>query len=183
MKEPLCSMHYRRKRLTGDVGSAGTIRGGRFGIVPCSVPDCARKYYADDLCALHYNRQRTKGDVGPAGLLKAAAGEGCHTTRHGYRIVVYQSGGRTKKIAEHRLVMAQVIGRPLYPFESPHHKNGIRSDNRPDNLELWTKPQPAGQRPEDLAAWVVEFYPDLVAAELRAQRREQRTGQLRLAPE
>src|SRR3990167_3556597 len=41
-----------------------------------------------------------------------------------------------KQILEHRLVMEQVIGRPMLPTETIHHKNGIRSDNRPENLEL-----------------------------------------------
>jgi len=168
MKVPLCSMHYRRKRLYGDVGEAAPRRGGRMGVAPCTAPGCTRKYYADGFCAMHYNRRRTTGEVGPAGPLKAANGEGCLATRSGYRYYTYQSGGHTKRIAEHRVVMERMIGRPLHRFECPHHKNGIRHDNRPENLELWTKPQPAGQRPEDLAAWVVEFYPDLVAAELRA---------------
>ena len=40
-------------------------------------------------------------------------------------------------LAEHKVVMEQKIGRPLKPWESVHHRNGIRTDNRPQNLELW----------------------------------------------
>lgn len=58
---------------------------------------------------------------------------------------------------QHREVLAQVIGRPLLPEESAHHKNGDRSDNRPENLELWSKSQPAGQRVEDKVAWAFEL--------------------------
>lgn len=39
--------------------------------------------------------------------------------------------------AEHRMVLAQMLQRPLSENESVHHKNGDRSDNRPENLELW----------------------------------------------
>ncbi len=170
LRAGLCATHYRRLRTRGDVGAAELERGGRFGIQPCSVSGCVRLYYSKDLCRLHYNRQRVKGAVGPAGVLKAAAGMGTYITEHGYRVVVYQAGSpkgrRTKKIAEHRLVMQRILGRELEPFENVHHKNGIRLDNRPANLELWTRPQPRGQRPEDLVAWVVEHYRDLVRAEL-----------------
>lgn len=60
-------------------------------------------------------------------------------------------------IPEHRLVMSQALGRSLLPGESVHHKNGVRSDNRVDNLELWVTHQPAGQRTEDLLDWAYEI--------------------------
>ena len=58
---------------------------------------------------------------------------------------------------EHRLVLARLLGRPLLPDETVHHRNGDRLDNRVDNLELWSSAQPKGQRIEDKLAWAHEI--------------------------
>ena len=52
--------------------------------------------------------------------------------------------------SEHRVVMEQMIERPLRKGESVHHKNGIRNDNRPENLELWVGVIRHGQRAIDV---------------------------------
>lgn len=61
------------------------------------------------------------------------------------------------KIFEHTLVMSELLDRPLFPDESVHHKNTIRDDNEPSNLELWSGSQPSGGRVEDKLAWAREF--------------------------
>jgi len=61
------------------------------------------------------------------------------------------------RIAEHIVVLENSIGRLLLPHENVHHKNGIRDDNRIENLELWTISQPKGQRVEDKIEWALNF--------------------------
>lgn len=56
-------------------------------------------------------------------------------------------------LQEHTKVMSEILGRPLLAGESVHHKNGVRHDNRPENLELWRNQRP-GQRVEDMVEYL-----------------------------
>ena len=155
-----CKLHYNRLQRTGDVGSSQPLRnrthGGR-----CGVVGCQQSYASNGFCTLHYDRWRRTGDPGPVEKL---IGNG-YTTAEGYR-VVHRDG---KKVKEHRLVMEDLLGRQLEPFENVHHINGIKDDNRPENLELWVTHQPKGQRVEDLVRFVVEHYGEQVAAAMEGR--------------
>lgn len=74
---------------------------------------------------------------------------------HGYH--GHPNANHRGDILEHTKVMADHLGRALLPGENVHHRNGVRDDNRLDNLELWVVNQPAGQRPSDLVEWACEI--------------------------
>ena len=76
-----------------------------------------------------------------------------HTNTRGYVVSTH----RGRQLLQHRVVMEQHLGRKLYDHENVHHKNGVRDDNRLENLELWSTSQPAGQRVEDKIIWAKNF--------------------------
>jgi hypothetical protein len=79
---------------------------------------------------------------------------------HGYFVVpvpphLRHLANGAREISEHRFVMARHLGRTLTADESVHHKNGNRLDNRLENLELWSRWQPRGQRVVDKLEWAL----------------------------
>lgn len=152
----LCFAHHEEER-------------GKRDVPRCEVGGCERPVLSKGLCNMHGQRVRAGKPVGPPIRQvrpKAQVGEE-RQDKQGY-IKQYEPGHPNSHkngwIQQHRLVMSKLLGRPLMDHEVPHHRNGIRSDNRPENLELWSRAHPAGQRIADLldfAHMILDVYGSL----------------------
>jgi hypothetical protein len=98
---------------------------------------------------LHSETSRALGSI-----RGAAKGNWKHGLNSNGYVTTYVEG---KHKLGHRIAMEAILGRPLLAGETVHHINGIRSDNRTENLELWTSRHPKGQRVEDKVAWAIEI--------------------------
>lgn len=159
--QPLTSFYKSIKAKDGlqnqckDCGRA-TPRSSSMKNFPCLY--CERPARTRKMCGRHYNRWLETGTASPEIPLRTG-GKGW-VDASGYRVVhnrTHPNARKNGKIFEHTLVMTEFLGRSLFPEENIHHKNGNRLDNRIENLELWSKRQPAGQRVEDKVAWAIEI--------------------------
>ncbi len=119
----------------------------------CAVTGCLRPAVKNDLCNMHDLRVKKTGDPGGPHRMFREPGTGNINPLNGY-LDITKNG---RKQGEHRWVMEEMLGRRLLPEENVHHKNGDRLDNRLENLELWSKSQPPGQRVADKLAWAREL--------------------------
>lgn len=107
---------------------------------------CSRK------CAAPYLRRTVEVLEGPS----HPSWKGGRIKRKGYVWInlpghhsLAGKGAHRRYVREHRVVMEGVLSRNLEPNEVVHHKNGIKDDNRPENLELWSHGHPPGQRDDE----------------------------------
>jgi hypothetical protein len=139
-------MHNHRFVRHGDVNIVKVVRG----ISHCAVEGCPYPYQSKGYCDRHYAKFRKYGDP----LVSKITGR--YLNKKGYAFVPDPSG-ELHTMAEHRLVMQQHLGRKLTSNENVHHINGVRDDNRLENLELWNTSQPSGQRVEDKVKFAIEI--------------------------
>jgi hypothetical protein len=152
-------MHHQRLRKGRDMDAPPQGKSKRVEF--CTIEGCETLTLAKGLCTRHYSQAHY--NYTPKSN-KRVKGTGSYSK--GY-LVITRDG---KRVLQHRAVIEQYLGRELQPFENVHHVNGVRDDNRIENLELWVKPQPAGRRVEDLVEWVVEHYTDEVSAALSVRK-------------
>jgi hypothetical protein len=139
----MCPTHY--YRIPRGIPLTIQVRKWRYGETLCSVEGCEDKAKSRELCQFHYRRKRHGIElVGPKKRLGMPTARDRWLDEHGYVRVIVPKGtpgsmrytNLINQALEHRLVLQNHLGRALLPTETVHHKNGDRSDNRLENLEL-----------------------------------------------
>ena len=129
----LCRHHYNQARARGEFSV--DLRFGRKQFARCSVDGCNRDVRGGGrgLCSMHFQRLRKRGNVGPAGTLRSGRG----VDSRGYVRVwnpQHPAAQADGYVWEHRMVWWDAHG-PIPDGWQVHHVNGVKDDNRLENLQ------------------------------------------------
>lgn len=152
-----CSTHYKQSQRGQELVP---IRKRTWDSRPCGHEGCTNVGRAAGYCDAHYAQVRRLGTT--VDIVRPKRPEGSTFEQRGYvyeKATGHPNAKRYGWVLQHVKVMADHLGRRVEweNGETVHHKNGIRNDNRLENLELWHTGQPSGQRVEDKAQWAEEF--------------------------